>query len=211
MPEPWERLEDERSIPFATFQAYLTMGPADRSILACYRARSGKPQATSVPGAWRKWEARFRWRERAEAYDDYVLAKERRAIETARVAARRRHAALGEFMQRVGAESLKKMDPLTQKVGPVKVDDPDAARALLMDGAKLERLALGDTTEATGLQHSGKLVQEHKGIPPPQNPAAVVLAGLSDGDLETLIGILQKSRPSDPVGSPGGTEPEKPA
>lgn len=102
---PWARFDDEPGRWFARFEAFRQFGPT-RSLLGTVSAeraeKGGKRRARKVPGAWDRAAKRFRWRERAEAWD--------RALE-AQVAAdeeerRRRILSTGYAMQHQRVEHL---------------------------------------------------------------------------------------------------------
>lgn len=94
----WERMVRESSMLFAHFEAYRKLGPA-RTLIAVYREHlNGGPasklrelpliprdDAVTVPSAWKKWARRWRWKERAEAWDAWMSAQhgaiERQAAE----------------------------------------------------------------------------------------------------------------------------------
>ena len=76
---PWERQVGENSRWFGRFQAYRLMG-SKRSVLGLYKQeseekvrksqkKSEKKQPVSAPGPWYEVFERFRWKERAEAWD----------------------------------------------------------------------------------------------------------------------------------------------
>ena len=73
-PAPWDRLahEGETAVAFAHFCKYRDVGPT-RQLRDTYRQAVGKPQARQASGQWLKWYTRFRWRQRAEAWDAALL------------------------------------------------------------------------------------------------------------------------------------------
>lgn len=110
---------------FARFERYRLMGPR-RSLLALYRwersgaigrdvtGRPGRPKpdgARTVPEAWGRAASRWRWRERAEAWDAHVLARERAKEEDIRRRARAAQlAALMELQERL-RQALAEFNP----------------------------------------------------------------------------------------------------
>lgn len=72
---PWERLENEPALWFYRFERYRMLGP-DRSLLATsnqWRLERSRRVLTSSPKSWAKARDRWRWQERAEAWDAYLL------------------------------------------------------------------------------------------------------------------------------------------
>lgn len=74
--QPWARQPKEPALWYTRFQIYLYLGPA-RSYIAVYRAdaksqRSAKERegARNVPGAWFTAVKKWKWAQRAEAFDD---------------------------------------------------------------------------------------------------------------------------------------------
>lgn len=72
-PPPYERLPDEPPVQFERFHAYLMMGP-NRSLIGSYKifcdaARKGLKRPVDLPGSWKETARRWRWRERAAAWD----------------------------------------------------------------------------------------------------------------------------------------------
>jgi hypothetical protein len=116
---PWERQPGEPMLWFARFERYRLMG-AGRSLLALYRwersgmngrGATGSGGARTIPNAWRRAAERWRWRERAEAWDAHVLARERAEEEDIRRRARAAQlAALTELQERL-RQALAEFDP----------------------------------------------------------------------------------------------------
>ncbi len=100
---PWSRLAAETSTAYAAFLAYRDMG-IKRSIdkaWAAYRAKTGNAGATNQPsGQFCAQSSRFRWSERARAWDDHLAAeRDRVAAAEARKWERRRQASLEDNYQ----------------------------------------------------------------------------------------------------------------
>jgi hypothetical protein len=73
--DPWERQgEDESNLWYDRFVLYLQMGPS-RSLLGAEnleKDRKGQEKSdVSASGAWRKAANEWKWKERAEAWDEY--------------------------------------------------------------------------------------------------------------------------------------------
>lgn len=83
MADPWDQLPNEPNEAYARFMMYRNMGPG-RTLLAAYSAHVAtfrnaatdaiKRQKTQqVPGHWGEDSARWRWGDRADAYDIHIL------------------------------------------------------------------------------------------------------------------------------------------
>lgn len=73
--KPWDRLPDEPETPYVRFLIYRNLGPG-RSLLAAYRAVMGasveaseRVESLRVSGQWSADSSRFKWVERATAWD----------------------------------------------------------------------------------------------------------------------------------------------
>jgi hypothetical protein len=76
--EPWDQQQGESDACYIRYLIYLTIGPA-RSLTRAYAvylgqaAQGGEPLL--VPGAWKKDCARWKWTERAAAWDIAMLSE----------------------------------------------------------------------------------------------------------------------------------------
>jgi len=171
----WERQQGESPEAFAAFECYRRLPPDERSLQRAweqYRNRPGnarersKETAGKPHGHWTRWMRRWRWQERALAWDEQVAAlardqelerelkarlaeqeEEIRQRELMRQEARAARAVGRRVLQRVlqGVEGgqleqlqLAELLPHLQKVS-----------ALLEVGQKLDRLFAGEPTELT--------------------------------------------------------------
>jgi len=87
--DPWERLEGETPKAWAAFRHYAGTPEAERSLVRCCRTYYSHGRASNVK-RWARWSSRFRWVERAAAWDAEKARAARkaelRAIETMRSA-----------------------------------------------------------------------------------------------------------------------------
>jgi hypothetical protein len=163
----WERQFGESRQAFAAFQAYRDLGPG-RSVDAAYRAARGPHEdharTTRATKRWRLWTARWRWAERASAWDAHLDDEARLAQEDAvrrdaealaerRRLQREREIAVGDRLLQRAEEMLQ--FPLVatsieretadgrviQRIEPTAWRVRDAPR-LADVGVKLKRLAL---------------------------------------------------------------------
>ena len=70
----WLRLPDESAQAYSALRAYLDVDPAKRSIAAAYRQLKSldADEKVRVPGYFGPWAARFRWQQRADAWDAFL-------------------------------------------------------------------------------------------------------------------------------------------
>ncbi len=70
--QPWDRLPGEPLASYARFVAYKSLG-AGRSLLLAYQAIKGS-QRQHPPGCWTKDSVRYKWVDRARAWDLAVMS-----------------------------------------------------------------------------------------------------------------------------------------
>lgn len=88
MASEWDRIEGETERSFAAFNEYLRLPPGERSLARVTLLIGNSPKSQSQTEAWSR---RFRWVERAAAYDAYMA---KTAIQVRKVdleAAQQRH------------------------------------------------------------------------------------------------------------------------
>ena len=162
----WSRVPDEPTRWYSRYEEFRLMGPT-RNMLEManqWRARKGKKRQDSPPGAWTKASRLWRWRERAEAWDAYIIqirSAEAEAEELAKWAQRRKEwrevenelgqqlAAKAKQMLAVGVVQHTTIDvngnPVTIEPTDWKLSDiPNMAKVASM----LARLATGMATES---------------------------------------------------------------
>jgi hypothetical protein len=76
----WHRQPGEPPAAYEAFCAYRDLEAKSRSIIAAYR-QLRRSDATRANGTWNEWSSRFRWPERAKAYDHHVHGLEQQADE----------------------------------------------------------------------------------------------------------------------------------
>jgi len=85
--KPWERLETEPNRWFQRFERFRLLGP-DRSILATcnvWRLEKSREVSSSSPKSWREMAAFWHWKERAEAWDQYLSDQVSEAAQAERI------------------------------------------------------------------------------------------------------------------------------
>lgn len=168
----WERLPMENSKPYAAFCIYRDLLTDDRSIIEAYRIYTNDSTKPYAMAYFLAWARRFRWKERALAYDDYKEAKRRKAKERDIDAAAKQHVkqvrnynAVLNSVEKVLMERLQKNPELSG------VRDTDLINAVIRGAAIVPKLqeaemaALGKpkTVEVTGPE-GGPILMRY--IPP---------------------------------------------
>jgi hypothetical protein len=148
--EIWNRQPGEPNRWYARFERYRLAGPS-RSLLGTLNAEltdQGKARQAKVPGAWNQAFRSWRWRERAEAWDD----QERRQVREARAhdvdEMNRRHIQEAKALQNKALQRLQSLD----------LQDLSAADTLrfLVEATKLERTARGEPETIEERRLTGK-------------------------------------------------------
>jgi len=130
-------MPDETSRWYARFEQFRLAGPG-RSLLGLFNAdrlARGQAKQRCVPGAWAQAAKRWRWRDRAEAWDEHERQLARQAHATTIGEMNERQARLGLALQAKGAEGLRALRP-------EELEPADVLR-YFTEGAKLERLGRG--------------------------------------------------------------------
>lgn len=137
-PAPWERQPGESVRAYAAFCAYRDMPPGERSLRAL-AARLGYEKAAKagrVPSHIQRWSTRWRWVERARAWDDEQDRRAREEQIRAVREMRERHAREAVALQQKALARLKAMDPNELSPGDVL--------RYFIEAAKLERVSRGE-------------------------------------------------------------------
>jgi hypothetical protein len=138
LPEPWERQSGEPSRWYARFDIFRLAGPS-RSLLAAVNAereQRGAQKSKSIPQAWAKSAKEWRWRERAEAWDERQRQQARAAHEKEIEEMNRRHLQEAKALQSKAIQRLKALEH-------AQLSPADLLR-FFTEGTKLERTALGE-------------------------------------------------------------------
>lgn len=145
----WERQEGETARAFEAFGIYRDLGPG-RSIAKVGEILGKSDQALEP------WSATWGWGERSLAWDDEADRNQRKRDAEERALSRRRmlddHGRAGRAMVAIGASALQRFDasdPANAAAARAAIGQLSAAEAarLIETGAKMERLARGESTE----------------------------------------------------------------
>jgi hypothetical protein len=164
--DPWEQQENESPEAYGQFSGYRDLDPEERSIKAAWRQWRGNRSERGVElgehpaGGFIANYQRWRWEERARAYDIDQERRVRRKLERRRASAIAEIADLGEAMRKKASAAIRMMTAVEQTVRnengqdvivlAVKITPAEATR-LAETGAKLELLALGEPTDRVAM------------------------------------------------------------
>jgi hypothetical protein len=151
--DPWDQQSGEPNRWFARFERYRLAGPS-RSLLGLFnteRQQRGTKKAKSIPESWAENADKWRWRQRAELWDDHERRQARLAHAQEIEEMNRRHAQESRALQSKGLQGLKSVEPDQLK--------PTEIVRFCLEAAKLERMALGapETTAADQAAENGKV------------------------------------------------------
>lgn len=134
MNNAWDRQPGESTKAYAAFCAYRDLGP-ERSIEKAGQMLD-KPRSKKWLG---EWSAKYKWVERAKAYDDYVEKLKRKEKEKAIKEMAERQARIAMAFQEKIIERLQSIDPAELT--------PTELVKWFEIAAKIERLNRGEPTE----------------------------------------------------------------
>lgn len=152
-PEPtfiWEKQPGESPRAFAMFQIYRDMGPS-RTHAQVVQRLGRKP---GYKGQLQEWSAKYDWVARCEAYDIHMDKLRLQAMEEEIQAMVKRQTHNAMLMQEKALEYLRTR-------GFPKATLRDVV-ALMIEGAKLERLNRGEPTENTATKSKVEVSGEVK-------------------------------------------------
>ena len=140
-PSPWEPQPGEPNRWYARFESFRLAGP-NRSLLATVNAerqqRRGR-KSKSIPQAWAKNAHKWRWRERAEEWDEYQRQEQRASHAQEILDMNHRHRQEAKALQSTAVQRLKSM--------PAENLSARDVLRFLIEAAKLERIAFGEPKE----------------------------------------------------------------
>lgn len=170
---PWERLEAESSKSFAAFCIYRDIGP-ERSISEAYRQWVDDSTKKAPQRFFTLWASEFRWRERAQAYDDHCERLKLKERDAAIQDAARRHVKqlrnFGAIFNKFEQILMRKLESNPDLKGVRLTDLMNAAvrgASIVPRLQEAEMVALGkpNRVEVTG-KDGGPIAQTIRYIPP---------------------------------------------
>lgn len=142
----WDRLPDEPQRAYADFVQYLELG-ARRTFREAWR-KAGKGSKGHPSGSFNRASMKYRWRERALAYDAHLREQEEALWEA------RRHALLEEEW-RAGEALRQRLEELAQL--PLERWSASDLPRLAIAASDLKRRAAGLPTGRQALELSGRV------------------------------------------------------
>lgn len=138
--DPWDQMPREGSKAYTAFRMYLE-GGGQRSVAAVAR------ELRKSEGLLRRWKRQWSWSERVAAWDDHLLKESNAAW---RDATRAAPDAIREMNERHAKMAVALQTKALQRLGQLDAQELDArgVLAFLMEAAKLERLARGESMDA---------------------------------------------------------------
>jgi hypothetical protein len=170
---PWERMETETSKSFAAFSLYRDLGP-ERSIAEAYRQWVQDSSKRAPQRFFVLWASEFRWRERAQAYDDHCERLKLKEREASIQEAAKRHVKqlrnFGAVLNKFEQILMRKMESNPDMKGVRLADLMNAAvrgASIIPRLQEAEMTALGkpNRVELTG-KDGGPIAQTIRYIPP---------------------------------------------
>jgi hypothetical protein len=145
-PDPWERQRGETRVAFAAFEAYLRIATQDPTHDATYdQAAQAVGKNKSLISRWgRTLRGGLTWRQRVDAWLQYVDRARAARLLHETTQARDRWAEQGRTLQRLGSQRLA-------GINPAKLPQAEARR-FVVDGAMLEGRGLAMDGSKVSLQ-----------------------------------------------------------
>lgn len=153
MAKLWDRLPGENNLWWDRFDRYRLMGPS-RSVLACYndeRATQGLTQAKYAPSSWRGAEVRYKWRERAEAWDESGRTQNNIEHADDRAKAKAQRQELVDVLRDLALTLAQQNQALIEKDKPLNPYQVAQVAIVLRAALAESRLEFGEPTEIRGV------------------------------------------------------------
>ena len=161
MTKPWDRLPGERNLWYSRFEEYRLMGPNRSMLEVCNRSRDikGKNRSVNTSQSFVNAAKKYKWTERAEAWDEEQRRLDREEWEKRRQAQRVEEweiaSKLTEKAKAMLEFPLAKVEADGQDgptiIKPARWNMADSAR-MVETASKLARLSAGMETDVTGLE-----------------------------------------------------------
>lgn len=148
----WERQPGETAKAFVAFEAYRQLPRRERSIRAAYAElcrAEGKTPSANLPGQIGQWAQKYKWPDRAAAYDNYIRRAETdAAAETAAELEKRRKDAEVYFFDKTKDLVDKLFDDYATKLAPT----PFSTVKTVKDGKPIEIQGIAPAQKARFIQ-----------------------------------------------------------
>lgn len=150
-PLPWERQNNEPENTWLAFRLYRDMESWKRNLRDAYvtyrtaKKMRQKWDGREIPGTFRSWSKRWRWLERAHAWDAEIDRQAREAIIAERVKASQRRAQTAVTLQRIGLHALRdKAKPDNDGVSGLVGEPASSLTSMIATGINIERKEAGE-------------------------------------------------------------------
>lgn len=147
--KPWEQLIDEPMRWFRRFEQYRQL--PDRTVQGSFnrwRLEKSRKISTSTPKTWRDAAVRYRWKERAEAWDKHCLAQAAATIEARRI----------EILSSGYALQHKRVEALNELAELLLQEIQETDKRWLPD---VKSIGLGKTAERVDIvRFNGSLIEQ---------------------------------------------------
>jgi len=134
----WDRLPGESQKAFGAFVKF-------RDANERHVTEVARELTCSKQNVW-KWSVRWRWEERAGAFDIHQDQLHQRQMARDRMEMNRRHVKLGVVLQSIGAHALAELQQRVEQKLALNLSATEA-KELIETGAKIERAAHGPDHE----------------------------------------------------------------
>lgn len=138
--EKWDRRKDESVRAYAAFKMWLES--EKRSLTDVAQSSKFRCSVANLS----RWSRLHDWQGRAWAWDAKREQDEREQLARARTAMRSRHLKIAMALQSVGTHALAELQGRIEQKLPTGLS-PDEARAMIAEGARMERQTLGEGKE----------------------------------------------------------------
>lgn len=104
--KPWDRQPGESEPAYAAFRAFLHMNENNKFRNVSELAKQLSKSRQLLVG----WKGKWKWQERADAWDREVLEQEKKTIASERAKMAKNHKAIGRALQSTAIEALKNLN-----------------------------------------------------------------------------------------------------
>lgn len=163
--EQWKQLPEEDSRPFAAFAFYRDMDPSIRTIRAACELFHGDEFDENDYRRWTGYSAKYRWKKRARAWDEFRDEQAREAEIEALREMREEQAQRSRRLQRIADKSIER-ELAKFEADPEYQLNPALILQFATQGASMERVVRGEPTEILGKTEPRKHIQIEWGKAP---------------------------------------------
>lgn len=186
----WDRQPGEPGHWFDRFEVFRQLGPK-RDMLSAYRSITGRQGADDLPGNWRDATTKWRWRERAEAFDDDERRKQREAEEEMRAEERQYRLQMLRASRQIIGRELANYAQDETKLKETSFGGIMAALQMVM---REQRTEFGEASVITRQEQTGAGGGPVASVAVNQDEEAELLSVLDLEDVQAIKAIRAKAR-----------------